>query len=215
MRSEAIHSVIRAYDDPIVRAYCWGRFGILRQRFLDEIGQYLPARGRVLDVGCGFGLFSLYYAITQPGLTLEGLDRDARRIEMARAAAARLGLANVRYEVDDARHFRGGDTYDAVYMLDIIHHIPAETVRPLLEQLAKALSAGGRLLVKDVDSRPAWKRWFTRTLDFAMDPRTPVHYWPAAALTDLLEDVGFRVHRHLMVDFLPYPHVLYIAERLP
>jgi len=69
--------------------------------------------------------------------------------------------------------------------------------------------------VKDVDSRPAWKRWFTRALDFAMDPRTPVHYWPAAALTDLLEVVGFRVHRHLMVDFLPYPHVLYIAERLP
>ena len=48
MRSEAVHSVIGAYDDWVVRAYCWGRFGILRQRFLDEIGQYLPERGRVL-----------------------------------------------------------------------------------------------------------------------------------------------------------------------
>ncbi len=132
MRSEASHSVIRAYDDRIVRAYCWGRFGILRQRFLDEIGQYLPARGRVLDVGCGFGLFSLYYATTRPGLVLEGLDRNARRIEMARSAAARLGLSNVRYEVDDARHFRGGAIYDAAYMLDIVHHIPPDTVRPLL-----------------------------------------------------------------------------------
>jgi hypothetical protein len=46
-----------------------------------------------------------------------------------------------------------------------------------------------------------------------MDPRTPVHYWPAEELGGLLEDVGFRVHRHLMVDFLPYPHILYIAER--
>src|SRR4029453_15738124 len=87
MRSEAVHSVIRAYDDWIVRAYCWGRFGILRQRFLDEIGQYLPERGRVLDVGCGFGLFSLYYASVRSGLTLEGLDRNPRRIAMARAAA--------------------------------------------------------------------------------------------------------------------------------
>jgi SAM-dependent methyltransferase len=213
MRSEAVHSVIRAYDDRIVRAYCWGRFGILRRRFLDEIGQYLPARGRVLDVGCGFGLFSLYYATTRPGLVLEGLDRNARRIEMARAAEGRVGLDIGRFEVVDARHFRGGVIYDAAYMLDIIHHIPPDTVKPLLEQLAKALPAGGRLLVKDVDSRPAWKRWFTHALDLAMDPRTPVHYWPAEELSDLLEEVGFRVHRHLMVDFLPYPHILYIGER--
>jgi len=215
MRSEAVHSVIRAYDDWVVRAYCWGRFGILRQRFLDEIGQYLPERGRVLDVGCGFGLFSLYYASVRRGLVLEGLDRNPRRIAMAQAAAARLGLTNVRYEVGDATGFRGGVLYDAAYMLDIVHHIPMEAVRPLLEQLAKALPAGARLIVKDVDSRPAYKRWFTHALDLAMDPRTPVHYWPAEALQAVLESVGFRVYRHLMVDLFPYPHVLYVGERLP
>jgi 2-polyprenyl-3-methyl-5-hydroxy-6-metoxy-1,4-benzoquinol methylase len=213
MRSEAVRNVIRAYDDLVVRGYCWGRFGILRQRFLDEIGQYLPARGRVLDVGCGFGLFSLYYASVCPGLTLEGLDRNPRRIEMARAAARRLGLANASYEVGDARDFRGGTLFDAVYMLDIVHHVPEDAVRPLLEQLAKVLPPGGRLLIKDVDSQPAWKRLFTHALDKVMDPRTPVRYWPAEDLQALVEEVGFRVHRHLMVDFLPYPHVLYICER--
>jgi tRNA/tmRNA/rRNA uracil-C5-methylase (TrmA/RlmC/RlmD family) len=105
MRSEAIRSVIHAYDDPVVKAYCWGRFWILRQRFLDEIGQYLPATGRVLDVGCGFGLFSLYFASVGPRLTLHGIDRNARRIAQARRAAARLGLGNVRYENEDATGF--------------------------------------------------------------------------------------------------------------
>src|ERR1700756_4416244 len=101
MRSAAVLNVIRAYEDPIVRGYCWGPFWILRQRFLDEIGQYLPERGRVLDLGCGFGLFSLYYASIRPELRLEGLDRNARRIAMARAAARTLGLTNVRYEAGD------------------------------------------------------------------------------------------------------------------
>ncbi len=100
-------------------------------------------------------------------------------------------------------------------MLDIVHHIPPDTVRPLMEQLAKVLPDGGRLIVKDVDSRPAYKRWFTHALDLAMDPRTPVHYWPAEELQALLESVGFRVYRHLMVDMFPYPHVLYVAERRP
>lgn len=215
MSSALVPRIIRAYDDPIVRAYCWGRFWILRQRFLDEIGQYLPASGRVLDLGCGFGLFSLYYAAARPGLRIEGFDLNPRRIEMARAAARRLGLANVRHEVGDVMQFRGGETFDAAYMLDIIHHVPEETVRPLLEQVAKCLPAGGRLVIKDVDTAPAYKRWFTYALDKAMDPSAPVRYWPAEQLGSLLEDVGFRVYRHLMVDVLPYPHVLYIGERLP
>ena len=67
MQREAIARVIAAYDAPIIRAYSRGRFLILRQRFLDEIGQYLPDEGVVLDVGCGFGLFSLYYAQLVPG----------------------------------------------------------------------------------------------------------------------------------------------------
>ncbi len=212
MRSETVRRIIRAYDDPVVRGYCWLRFGVLRQRFLDEIGQYLPAAGPVLDIGCGFGLFSLYYAATAPGRLLRGLDRDARRIATARRAAARLGLDNVVYEVGDARDFKGDGEVQAAYMLDIVHHIPPASVPPLLRALRRSLPAGGRLLVKDVDTRPAPKRWFTWALDKAMAPRSPVHYWPAEALAGRLAEAGFRVHRHLMVDVLPYPHVLYVAE---
>jgi cyclopropane fatty-acyl-phospholipid synthase-like methyltransferase len=214
MHGDKVLRIIRAYDDRIVRAYCWGRFWILRQRFLDEIGQYLPAAGRALDIGCGFGLFSLYYASLAPGLTLHGLDRNPRRIAMAQRAAARLGLPNVVYEVADARDFHCREEYDAAYLLDIVHHVGEESVRPLLAELAKAVRPGGRLLIKDVDTRPAYKRWFTHALDRLMDPRTPVRYWAADELQALVVEAGFRVHRHLLVDYLPYPHVLYICERV-
>ncbi len=213
MRSDTIRKVIAAYDDPVVRAYCWARFGILRQRFLDEIGQYLPPAGAVLDIGCGFGLFSLYYASIAPGRLLRGLDLSGRRVAMARRAAARLGIDNVAYEQGDAREFEGDGEVAAAYMLDIIHHIPPATVRPLLRQLHRCLPPGGHLLVKDVDTQPRLKRWFTWLLDRAMAPATPVHYWSAEALTRALEETGFRVRRHLMVDVLPYPHVLYVCER--
>ena len=215
MHSEIVRKIIRAYDDPIVRAYCWVRFGILRQRFLDEIGQYLPETGPVLDIGCGFGLFSLYYAATGPRRLVRGLDIDARRVALARRAAARLGLDNVAYEASDARDFKGDGEVSAAYMLDIVHHVPPAGVPPLLRALRRALPAGGRLLVKDVDTRPAPKRWFTWLLDRAMAPATPVHYWSADALTAALDRAGFVVRRHLMVDLLPYPHVLYVCEARP
>jgi len=212
MKSATVRRIIRAYDDPVVRAYCWARFWILRQRFLDEIGQYLPAEGPILDLGCGFGLFSLYYAASGPRRFLRGIDLNAQRIALARQAAARLGIDNVTYEQGDARDFKGDGEIVAAYMLDIVHHVAPATVPPLLAALRRALAPGGVLLVKDVDTRPAPKRWFTWALDKAMAPRTPVHYWPAERLADTLEATGFRVRRHLMVDVLPYPHVLYIAD---
>ena len=214
MHGAAILNVVRAYDDWVVRAYSWGRFGILRQRFLDAIGRHLPPAGPVLDVGCGFGLFSLYYAQVFPRLTLRGLDLNPRRIAMAQRAAGRLGLRNVAYEVADAVAYRADGVYAGIYMLDIIHHIPEEAVRSLLEQLFKGLSPGGRLIVKDVDTRPAYKRWFTCCLDRLMDPRTPVRYWASEELGGLLTEVGFRVQQEPMTDYLPYPHVLYVCERV-
>jgi 2-polyprenyl-3-methyl-5-hydroxy-6-metoxy-1,4-benzoquinol methylase len=213
VRRAAIARVVGAYDNWVIRSYCRVRFLILRQRFLDEISQYLPHSGVVLDLGCGFGLFSLYYAQTRPGLRLYGVDLDARRVGIAREAGRRLGLTNVEYVVSDVRHFRAEREYAGAYMLDIVHHIEPHTVRPLLAELHAALSPGACLLVKDVDTRPVYKRWFTHALDLLVSPASPPHYWAAETLQVALEDAGFRVFRHSMVDFLPYPHVLYICRK--
>ncbi|MEZ5289088.1 MAG: class I SAM-dependent methyltransferase [Vicinamibacterales bacterium] len=213
-RRDAIAAVIGAYDDRIVRAYSRVRFQILRQRFLEEVGQYLPAEGRVLDIGCGFGLFALYYQLTRPGLSIHGLDLNPRRIEMARRAADRLGVAQARFDVADARQPLVLPVVDAVYMLDLIHHVPRGAARDLVAAIAARLPRGARLIIKDIETAPAYKRWFTFALDKLMDWRTPVDYWSQAEVLDLLHEAGFEAYRHSMVDYLPYPHVIYVATRL-
>ena len=215
MQDQVIARVIRAYDNWLVRLYSRIRFHILRQRFLDEIGQYLPKTGQVLDIGCGFGLFSLYYAHLHPDVAFHGVDLDARRIEMARSAAKRLGVTNVSYEVADAATCSYGGRWDGVYMLDLVHHISPDAVRPLLAQLHALVNDGGCVVIKEVDRKPAYKRWFTYLLDKMMDPKAPVHYWDSKEFVALLHDVGFRAYCHAMVDYLPYPHVLYICHPQP
>lgn len=207
-----VRRIVRAYDDPVVRAYCLARFAILRQRFLFEIGQYLPRSGRVLDVGCGFGLFALYFAMRAPHLRLVGFDRDAYRIGLAREAAEKLGVRNADFHVGDASDFSFSGGLSAAYMIDLIHHIPVESVPQLLTTIAQRLDGSGRLIIKDVDAAPTPQLAFTWLLDKMMDVKAPVRYWAPSEIHPLLEALGFEVFQHRMIDYLPYPHILYISS---
>ncbi|MCB9663982.1 MAG: class I SAM-dependent methyltransferase [Alphaproteobacteria bacterium] len=198
----------------MVQAYSLARFFILRQRFLLEIGQYLPEQGRVLDVGCGFGLFALYFAQLHPGVQVHGIDLKPERIELARRAAERLGLTNVTFDVGKAQDFRRGGKYAAIYTLDMIHHLARPDVAGLIEELRESLEDGGTLLVKDVDTQPAYKRWYTHALDLLVDPACPPDYWSAEQFLELATGLGFDVKQHAMVDVLPYPHMLYVCRKL-
>jgi 2-polyprenyl-3-methyl-5-hydroxy-6-metoxy-1,4-benzoquinol methylase len=212
---DPIRRIIRSYDSRVIRAYALCRFAILRQHFLEEIGQYLPKRGRILDLGCGFGLFSLYFASQEPGRVLRGVDIDERRISYARKSAGDLKLVNVSYAIGDVLEWDGEAGFDAIYILDMIHHLPQHAVKGFLEGLRDRLVPGGTLVIKEVAYRPAWKRWFTWALDRLMVGwNEPIRYWPEEELMALVEDLGFEVYRHRLKDILPYPHILYVA-RLP
>jgi 2-polyprenyl-3-methyl-5-hydroxy-6-metoxy-1,4-benzoquinol methylase len=212
-RSEdTIRSVVESYDSRIIRVYSRLRFLILRQSFLEEIEQYPPATGRVLDLGCGFGLFSLYFAARAPQLQFHGLDANAKRIGYARTSASRLGITNAEYEARNVLEWEDDRCYDCIYLLDLLHHLPRAVVPSFVARLSKHLTPGGTLVLKEVEDRPLLKRWFTLALDRLMVGMEEIHYWPQEELIALLEEQGLQVHRHRMKDFLPYPHILYVAR---
>ncbi|RYG53936.1 class I SAM-dependent methyltransferase, partial [bacterium] len=156
--------------------------------------------------------FSLYFAASYPGRTIHGFDLNPRRIEMAQRSADRLGLKNVTFHAEDAVQWKSRGSFDAAYMLDIVHHVPRNAVPRLISELRSNMAPDGVLIIKDVADRPAYKAAFTWALDKAMDFRTPVHYWSMESLTDLLRKASLRVFAHEMVDYLPYPHVIYVCR---
>jgi 2-polyprenyl-3-methyl-5-hydroxy-6-metoxy-1,4-benzoquinol methylase len=207
--------VISAYDSAIVRMYCTIRFVIMNMRILEEVGQYIPERGDVLDAGCGFGLFSLYFAALGPERRFLSLDQSELRIASAMRAAGRLGLTErVELRAQKVQDLDPGQRrFGAAYTLDLLHHLPPPDVRPFLESLHGLLSPGGTLIVKEVSRRPAWKRLFTHALDLLVSPDQPPHYFEEHDLARLLREVGFDVKLHRMLDILPYPHVLYVCGK--
>lgn len=212
-RREIVRGIIATYPG-IVRAYCEIRFQIISIRFLEEIAQYLPERGRVVDLGCGFGLFGLYMAQARPGVSLTGIDLNEPRIALANRSARALAVDNARFERSDLRTWRLQEPADVVYALDVFHHLPREAGDELLRSVYDHLAPGGRLLLKEIDTVPRSKALFTYALDKLMAPRDRITYRSAEAWRRQLRKTGFReVACHYMWDVLPYPHVLMVAEK--
>lgn len=212
-RRQLTRRIIAAYDPGLVRAYCRARFTIINSTILDMLGLALRGRHRILEIGCGFGLFGSYFASLDPEVRYHGLDLNARRIEMANTAAARLGLSSVRFEVADARQpLVLDDAYDAVLMMDLLHHVPDDTKRELLATVARHVAPGGSLVIKDIVPRPWPKLAFTWALDVLMTRGFEMWYWDERRFAEALP-AGWTLESYPISDWLPYPHVLMLGTR--
>lgn len=212
-RKELVGRIVSTYSG-IIRLYAVIRFRIIHLRFLEEIEQYLPEEGEILDLGCGFGLFSLYMALCRPRAQIIGLDIDQGRLAVARSSARKLGVSNVSFVHQDLRAWAPERRIAAAYALDILHHVPVESGNRLLEALFAHLEPGGRLLLKDIDTAPRSMLAFSYLLDLLMSPRGPHAYRSAGAWRRQLAALGFApVYLHYMWDVLPYPHILLVCSK--
>jgi len=210
----AIRRIVGAL--PLVeRAYSVVRFSILRPKLLSVMDLLLTDEGRILDVGCGFGLFAAYFGQTQPRRRIVGVDPDARRVGIARHVAERLGLDEHRFVVGDVRDAALDGPFDAAYVLDVMHHLPREDQARVLARLRDVLVPGGMLLVKDITTEPRSGLLFTAALDRLMvGPREPLSYRHHREWSEMLRDLGFHVRMVRVPDVLPYPHVVIAATKL-
>lgn len=209
-----LSNIVDAYDSAIIRGYCKARFTIININILQMLGLCLRGKRQILDVGCGFGLFGCYFSAMYPEISYCGYDLDDRRIEQANRAAAKLGLSNVSFKCGDARDLEITDEYDAVMMVDLLHHIDDAAKHNLLEICAAHLADDGRLIIKDVTTRPFPKIAFTWALDVLMTRSFEMWFRNENFYYELFGKHFNRVEMYPITDWLPYPHVIYLCENL-
>jgi 2-polyprenyl-3-methyl-5-hydroxy-6-metoxy-1,4-benzoquinol methylase len=74
----------------------------------------LQGRKKVLDLGCNIGHLTTWYARTEPDRHVVGVDFSLSCVVAARHMAAKLGLTNVEFEVNDIEALALAGTYDAI-----------------------------------------------------------------------------------------------------
>lgn len=95
-----------------------------RYEYYVEVGSRIAARledaGTILDVGCGIGLLTTFYAAQCPHATFVGIDRSSASIALARQRTQDLGLTNLRFECVDLDQHSLAGRFDVIVATHVL-----------------------------------------------------------------------------------------------
>ena len=135
------------FADPFAESRGFEQPGL--RRTLD----FLPATGRLLDVGCGNGRLAHVLERADRAVEYLGIDSSARLLEIARRQSASLRSVQAQFlEIDITRpgwpSTLPGDRFETIVMLAVLHHLPGWQSRcNVLVALRELLSADGKIVV--------------------------------------------------------------------
>ncbi|MGB8508906.1 MAG: methyltransferase domain-containing protein [Pyrinomonadaceae bacterium] len=156
----------------------------------------LPAGRKILDVGCGSGWLSEYFA--RLGYDVTGTDISDDLIEMARERVARVPYdvdhetpLRCRFETHDIEAGPLAGKFDAVVCYDSLHHLVDE--RAVFRHLAAMLDVGGLLFILEGHKPPAGSPTEDELTDVMRRYETLESPYSLTYLRELLDANGFVV----------------------
>jgi 2-polyprenyl-3-methyl-5-hydroxy-6-metoxy-1,4-benzoquinol methylase len=206
--------VFRSYENEpwSQRLHVWVR---ARSCPFDAVADHVPAAGRILDIGCGHGLFSLLLA-QRPNRQVVGVDIDAEKVEVARRAGIRAGLGNVEFDVVPS-DFSPTIGWEGICLVDVLYLLGVDEGRRLVRGAAAALKPGGALVVKEIDVRPRWKFELARYQELAatrvlrITEGRSVEFVPPSTIAAEMRTSGLEVDHVSLQRGRLHPHHLVVG----
>jgi 2-polyprenyl-6-hydroxyphenyl methylase/3-demethylubiquinone-9 3-methyltransferase len=183
----------------------------------EEIIKFIPEKGKVIDLGCGHGLFSNLMALTSKERYILGVDIDADKIEIAKKT---LGAhrKRVNFHYGDIRNMDFPDC-QTITIVDVLYLIPFDLQEELLKICFERLNSRGRLLIKEIDTTPRWKYWivyieeFLAVKIFKTTKGNNCYFRSREEFISLLEKIGFDIVETVSLNKGIAPHILYVCDK--
>lgn len=196
------YDVFDHYDDAYfadLSARYRARNRFARQR-IANVFSLLPELkgGRLLDVGCGMGTFTLEAAAR--GAVATGVDLAPAGIAAAQRLAREEQVGNASFSLADAARlpFRSGSA-DIVIAADFTEHLDDDTLTRVLAEIARVCRTGATLVIYTPESSHLFEQLRERGILLEQEP-SHIGIRAAHQLARAAEQAGFNVER---ITYLP------------
>lgn len=189
-----------------VTLFAHARLAHAPYRLLEE---FVPRAGRILDLGCGYGLFANYLSMKSPAREVIGIELSRRKLRYANR-----GLNNVRFIEGDVTQTELGSC-DCIVMNHLLHHLRSfEEQEKILALCREILEPNGRLLICEVDRQPRWKFRVAQAVDALLYFGDRIYYREADEFSKLFRSLGFRVEQIMEAhQGVPMSHIIYSLSK--
>ena len=108
--------------------------------------QLVPAKGKILDIGCGYGFMTYMLNFLSGQREITGIDYDDQKIATANHCLSKN--ENIQFQFADVLEY-SFEEYDCIIMSDILHYLAPEQHRQVIEKSIRHLSPGGNIIIRE------------------------------------------------------------------
>ena len=182
------------YLDPVLEWYC--RIKIKFENYYSEFHKNLPKKGKIYDLGCGYGFLSYMLSFMSDEREIVGCDYDEEKIITANHRFSKTQM--IRFEQTDLTQF-APENCDGIVISDVLHYLLPEQRIGLLQRCVSKLNIGGVLLVKDADTSDEkhektvqTETWSTRIVRFNKTQNV-LHFFSSEELATFASENGLQM----------------------
>lgn len=182
----------------------------------EKVVEYLPEKGVIYDLGCGFGIFSNILALSSIKREVIGIDLSNERIKAAKETVGKR--KNIKFINSNLKNINLKKC-GSIVIYDVLHHMTYKAQEELLGECFNKLDENGLLIIKDNNTTPMWKFFWNYiheiiTMVLLITKGDRLSFRTKNGFINLLFKKGFIVEAVNIPTKLPYPFVLYKCSKV-